>query len=90
MSSLELVLTPSTAQQSSLPAPLVGGAGQDTFLISTLSQAAIYGGSAADSVNITGSLMGATVDFGAATKTSLSPLALPFPQSLVVQVTTHS
>ena len=33
-----------------------GGAGQDTFLISTLSDAAIYAGDAADSINITGSL----------------------------------
>ena len=42
-----------------------GAAGRDTFLISTLSNAAIYGGSDKDSVNITGSLYGATVDFGA-------------------------
>ena len=42
-----------------------GAAGKDTFLISTLSNAAIYGGSDQDSVNITGSLYGATIDFGA-------------------------
>ena len=42
-----------------------GGAGPDTFLINTLNNAIIYGGSAADSVSITGSLYGATVDFGA-------------------------
>ena len=41
-----------------------GAAGADTFLISTLSNAAIYGGSNADSINISGSLYGATVDFG--------------------------
>ena len=34
-------------------------------MISTLSNAAIYGGSEKDSVNITGSLYGATIDFGA-------------------------
>ena len=42
-----------------------GGAGADTFLISTLSDAAIYGGTDKDSINISGSLYGATVDFGA-------------------------
>ena len=41
-----------------------GGAGADTFLISTLSNTAIYGGAAKDSINISGSLYGATVDFG--------------------------
>ena len=34
-------------------------------MISTLSNAIIYGGSDADSVSITGSLYGGTVDFGA-------------------------
>ena len=43
----------------------IGGLRQDTFLISTLSNAIILGGDDADSVSITGSLMGATVDFGA-------------------------
>ena len=43
-----------------------GGAGQDTFLISTLSNAIIYGGGAADSISVTGSLQGGTtIDFGA-------------------------
>ena len=42
-----------------------GGAGADTFLISTLSNAAVYGGTGKDSIAITGSLYGATVDFGA-------------------------
>ena len=41
-----------------------GGAGADTFLISTLSESVIYGGTAQDSINISGSLYGATVDFG--------------------------
>ena len=49
------VLTPSTVPNSS-DSTISGGAGQDTFLISTLSNAAIYGGDDADSVNITGSL----------------------------------
>ena len=42
-----------------------GGAGADTFLISTLSDTAIYGGVDQDSISISGSLFGATVDFGA-------------------------
>ena len=42
-----------------------GGAGADTFLISTLSNTAIIGGDDKDSINISGSLYGATVDFGA-------------------------
>ena len=47
-----------------------GAAGADTFLISTLSNAAIYGGSNADSINISGSLYGATVDLVMATSSS--------------------
>ena len=65
-----------------------GGAGKDTFMISTLSNAAIYGGSDIDSVNITGSLYGATVDF-VLVKLFSSQLALLIPQSLVL-VTTPS
>ena len=42
-----------------------GGAGADTFLISTLSDTVIYGGADQDSIHISGSLYGATVDFGA-------------------------
>ena len=42
-----------------------GGAGQDTFLISTLSNAASFTVAPMLSVSITGSLYGATVDFGA-------------------------
>ena len=46
-----------------------GGAGQDTFLISTLSNSSLFGGDAVDSISITGSLLGATIDFGLATRT---------------------
>ena len=42
-----------------------GGAGQDTFLISTLSNSSLFGGDAVDSISITGSLLGATIDPGA-------------------------
>ena len=43
----------------------ISGGGQDTFHISTLSNSFLYGGDDIDSVAITGSLIGATVDFGA-------------------------
>ena len=42
-----------------------GAAGQDTFLISTLSNALLHGGADVDSLVVTGSLLGATIDFGA-------------------------
>ena len=65
-----------------------GGAGADTFLISTLSNAAIYGGTGKDSINITGSLYGATVDFGASNENSLSLLDPLRLRSLVLMATT--
>ena len=61
----ELVVTRSTAQMLAGKGSISGGAGADTFLISTLSDTAIYGGADQDSINISGSLYGATVDFGA-------------------------
>ena len=67
-----------------------GGAGQDTFLISTLSNAIIYGGGDADSVSITGSLYGGTVDFGAGNENYTPLLALPTLQLLVELATTPS
>ena len=67
-----------------------GGAGQDTFLISTLSNAAIYGGDAVDSVNITGSYLEQLLTSELAMRPSRSQLVQLAHPLLVVLVTTPS
>ena len=67
----------------------VGGAGQDTFLISTLSNSLVQGGADKDSVVITGSLMVPPSTSELARAFTLS-VGATTAQSMVVLVTTPS